>query len=273
MNRLKSKSLYATPYLVWIIGFIILPMLMVFYYAFTNMNGSFTWNNLSNVTSHVHIAAFILSLLLAFFTTLICLLLAYPLALILKNMNIKHQHTIVFIFMLPMWMNFLLRVMAWKMMLNKNGIFNFMLSNLSFPKINIINTPSAVVIGMVYDYLPFMLLPIYSSMVKIKPDLIEAAKDLGANNKIVFFKVIVPLTMSGIVTGITMVFVPSLTTFAISDILGGGKILLIGNIIEQDFMNGNEWGVGSALSMVLMIFVLITMALSVIFDKKEEVKS
>jgi spermidine/putrescine transport system permease protein len=168
-----------------------------------------------------------------------------------------------------MWMNFLLRIMAWKMLLAKNGIFNSILTGLGLSPIQVINTPLAVVIGMVYDYLPFMLLPIYNSMVRIKKDYIEAAHDLGAKNITVFFKIILPLTMSGIVSGIVMVFVPALTSFAVSDILGGGKILLIGNVIEQDFMQGNQWSIGSALSVVLMIFVLISMILSQIFDKDE----
>lgn len=269
MNKLNKKSLFSVPYLVWMIGFTILPTLMVFYYAFTDDKGNFTLYNISNVFIHSHLSALLLSLILATITTLICLFIAYPLALTLKACHFKHQSTIVFIFMLPMWMNFLLRIMSWKMLLAKNGIFNFILSNLGMSKINIINTPIAVVIGMVYDYLPFMLLPIYSSLTKIKPDLIEAARDLGANYFTTFFKIIIPLSISGIISGIIMVFVPSLTSFAVSDILGGGKILLIGNIIEQDFMQGNEWGVGSSLSMVLMIFVLITMIISIISDKKE----
>jgi spermidine/putrescine transport system permease protein len=268
MNNLK-KQLLAGPYLLWIIGFIILPMITVVLYALTGTDGRFTLEYMKEVTLHAHLAAIGLSLELGVVTTLVCLIIAYPLAMILKSFNFKHQTFVVFIFMLPMWMNFLLRIMAWKMLLAKNGIFNSILTGLGLSPIQVINTPLAVVIGMVYDYLPFMLLPIYNSMVRIKKDYIEAAHDLGAKNITVFFKIILPLTMSGIVSGIVMVFVPALTSFAVSDILGGGKILLIGNVIEQDFMQGNQWSIGSALSVVLMIFVLISMILSQIFDKDE----
>jgi spermidine/putrescine transport system permease protein len=202
--------------------------------------------------------------------TVICLLLAYPLAMILNGMQIKNQNLIVFIFMLPMWMNFMLRILAWKQLLAKNGVFNTLLSAIGLPKIAIINTPAAVVLGMVYDFLPFMLLPIYNSMSRIRRDYIEAARDLGAGNITIFFKIILPLTVSGIISGIVMVFVPSLTSFAISQILGGGKVLLIGNVIEQDFVHGSQWNAGSGLSLVLMVFVLISMALVNLFDKGEE---
>ena len=190
--------------------------------------------------------------------------------MILNGLQIKRQSFIVFIFMLPMWMNFMLRILAWKQLLTKNGVINSILVNLGLPRVNIINTPTAVVLGMVYDFLPFMLLPIYNSMNRIKRDWIEAARDLGANNITIFFKIIVPLTVSGIISGIVMVFVPSLTSFAISQVLGGGKVLLIGNVIEQDFIHGAQWNAGSGLSFVLMIFVLISMALMNLFDKEGE---
>lgn len=164
----------------------------------------------------------------------------------------------------------MLRILAWKLLLSKNGVFNSILTTLGLSKINIINTPSAVVLGMVYDFLPFMLLPIYNSMTRIRKDWIEAAKDLGANNVTIFFKIILPLTVSGIISGIVMVFVPSLTSFAISQVLGGGHVLLIGNVIEQDFMQGMQWNAGSGLSFVLMIFVIASMALVNMFDKEGE---
>ena len=175
-----------------------------------------------------------------------------------------------------MWMNFMLRILAWKQLLSKNGVINSILTTLGLPGFNIIwilkgnimNTTSAVVLGMVYDFLPFMLLPIYNSMNRINNDWIEAARDLGANNIIIFLKIIVPLTLSGVISGIVMVFVPSLTSFAISQILGGGKVLLIGNIIEQDFVHGSQWNAGSGLSLVLMVFVLISMAIVNLFDKE-----
>ena len=268
--RKFGKQLLAGPYLVWIIGFIILPVFAVLYYALTNSAGSFTMENIAAIAEPVHLKALFLALKLAVICTLICLLLSYPLAMILNNMQIKNQGLVVFIFMLPMWMNFMLRILAWKLLLSKNGVFNSILTTLGLSKINIINTPSAVVLGMVYDFLPFMLLPIYNSMTRIRKDWIEAAKDLGANNVTIFFKIILPLTVSGIISGIVMVFVPSLTSFAISQVLGGGHVLLIGNVIEQDFMQGMQWNSGSGLSFVLMIFVIASMALVNMFDKEGE---
>ena len=266
----NKRHLLAGPYLVWIIGFIVLPLLMILYYAFTDQNGRFTMDNIFAITNPTNIKAIFLSLKLGVFCTLLCLILSYPLAMILNGLQIKRQNFIVFIFMLPMWMNFMLRILAWKQLLTKNGVINSILVNFGLPRINIINTPTAVVLGMVYDFLPFMLLPIYNSMNRIKRDCIEAARDLGANNITIFFKIIIPLTISGIISGIVMVFVPSLTSFAISQVLGGGKVLLIGNVIEQDFIHGSQWNAGSGLSFVLMIFVLISMALMNLFDKEGE---
>lgn len=269
MNKLK-RQLLAGPYLVWIIGFIILPLIMILYYAFFDGNGNFTLEYLSNITTPVNIKAMILSLELGFSATAICLLLAYPLAMILNNLQIKNQSLVVFIFMLPMWMNFLLRILAWKLLLNKNGVMNTILLSLGLDRIMILNTPAAVVFGMVYEYLPFMILPIYNSMARIKKDYIEAAHDLGANDFIIFFKIILPLTLSGIISGIVMVFVPALTSFAVSELLGGGKVLLIGNVIEESFMQGMQWNAGSSLSLVLMIFVMVSMTIMNIFDKDGE---
>ena len=164
----------------------------------------------------------------------------------------------------------MLRILAWKLLLNKNGVLNTLLMGFGLEPVTILNTPAAVVFGMVYDYLPFMILPIYNSMARIKKDYIEAAHDLGANSITVFFKITVPLTLSGIISGIVMVFVPALTSFAVSELLGGGKVLLIGNIIEESFMQGMQWNVGSGLSFVLMVFVLISMAITNAFDKDGE---
>ncbi|MBE5888116.1 MAG: ABC transporter permease [Lachnospiraceae bacterium] len=269
MNKLKSQFL-AGPYLVWIIGFIILPLAMILYYSFFNEDGSFTLENIATITDPVNLKAMGLSLELGVACTVICLLLAYPLAMILNNLQIKNQSFVVFIFMLPMWMNFMLRILAWKLLLNKNGVLNTLLMGIGLEPVTILNTPAAVVFGMVYDYLPFMILPIYNSMARIKKDYIEAAHDLGANSITTFFKVIVPLTVSGIISGIVMVFVPALTSFAVSELLGGGKVLLIGNIIEESFMQGMQWNVGSGLSFVLMVFVMISMAITNAFDKDGE---
>jgi len=269
MNKLK-RQLLAGPYLVWIIGFIVLPLIMILYYAFVDENGRFTLSNLSTITSPINTHAMVLSLELGLAATIICLLLAYPLAMILNNLKIKNQSLVVFIFMLPMWMNFLLRILAWKLLLNKNGVLNTLLMSLGLEPVMILNTPAAVVFGMVYEYLPFMILPIYNSMARIKKDYIEAAHDLGANEITIFFKIIIPLTLSGIISGIVMVFVPALTSFAVSELLGGGKVLLIGNVIEESFMQGMQWHAGSSLSLVLMIFVMVSMTIMNIFDKDGE---
>ena len=264
--RKFGKQLLAGPYLVWIIGFIILPVFAVLYYALTNSAGSFTMENIAAIAEPVHLKALFLALKLAVICTLICLLLSYPLAMILNNMKIKEHSFVVFLFVLPMWMNFMLRILAWQMLLSNNGIINSLLKTLGFSGINLMNTPTAVVFGMVYDYLPFMILPIYNALVRIRKDLIEAARDLGAGNLLVFFKIILPLSLSGVFSGIIMVFVPALTSFVISDLLGGGKVLLIGNVIEQSFMQGMDWHLGSG----LMIFVIASMAFMNRQDKENE---
>ena len=269
MNRLKQQFL-AGPYLVWIIGFILLPMAMILYYAFTNSDGSFTVEYIAAIATETNRKAIFLSLRLGVICTLVCLVLSYPLAMILNSMQIKNQGLVVFIFMLPMWMNFMLRILAWKLLLSKNGVINSILTSIGLSRINIINTSGAVILGMVYDFLPFMLLPIYNSLTRIRKDWIGAARDLGAGNVTIFFKIILPLSVSGIISGIVMVFVPSLTSFAISQVLGGGHVLLIGNVIEQDFMQGMQWNAGSGLSFVLMIFVIASMALVNQFDKEGE---
>lgn len=176
----------------------------------------------------------------------------------------------VFIFILPMWMNFLLRTLAWQTLLEKTGVINNILSFLHLPELVIINTPYAIVLGMVYNFLPFMVLPIYNSLAKIDENVIQAARDLGANSIQVFLHITLPLSTPGIISGITMVFVPALTTFVISKLLGGSKILLIGNVIEEEFTQASNWHLGSGLSIVLMLFILINMALSALFDKEGE---
>lgn len=262
-----GRQLLAGPYLLWITGFTILPLLMILYYAVTDANGAFTLSNLAAIADPVHVKSLLLSLKLGLISTVVCLILSYPLAMILNTFHFKHQSFVVFIFILPMWMNFMLRILAWRLLLSNNGIVNLILGAVGLNSIKILNTPTAVVFGMVYDFLPFMILPIYNSMARIKQDILDAAKDLGANNFIIFIKIILPLTLSGIISGIIMVFVPALTSFVISDLLGGGKVLLIGNVIEQEFMQGTNWYLGSGLSVVLMIFVIASMAVMNIFDK------
>ena len=268
MNRKASRFL-AYPYIIWMAGFTVIPLLMVFYYGLTDRSGAFTLANILAIGSSEHLKALWLSLLLAGVSTVICLILAYPLALILRKRHIGKGSFVVFIFILPMWMNFMLRILAWRLLLSNNGIVNALFGLFGFGPVKMLNTPTAVVFGMVYDFLPFMILPIYNSIARIKPDVIEAAKDLGANSRIVLIRIIFPLTLSGVISGIVMVFVPALTSFVISDLLGGGKVLLIGNVIEQEFMQGSNWNLGSGLSVVLMIFVIASMAVMNIFDKDQ----
>ena len=265
---LKNKKLLAGPYLVWAIGFIVIPLAMIIFYGFTNKSGAFTLENITAIASPENLKALGLSVLLSLISTVICLLLAYPLAMILSNLNVNQSSFIVLIFILPMWMNFLLRTLAWQTLLEKNGIINLILGFLHLPSLNIINTPYAIVLGMVYNFLPFMVLPIYNVLIKIDQNVVNAARDLGANSVQTFLKVIFPLSIPGVISGITMVFVPALTTFVISDLLGGSKILLIGNVIEQEFKQTSNWNAGSGLSLVLMIFIFISMAVATKYDKE-----
>lgn len=268
--HLKHRKLLAGPYLFWAVSFVIIPLLMIVYYGLTDKEGHVTFSNLGMMTSQENLKALGLALLLSLISTLICLVLAYPLAMILSEKNMNQTSFIVLIFILPMWMNFLLRTLAWQTLLEKNGVINNILHFLHLPEQSLINTPGAIVLGMVYNFLPFMILPIYNVLAKIDRDVLYAARDLGANNMQTFFKIILPLSVPGVISGITMVFVPSLTTFVISDLLGGSKILLIGNVIEQEFKQGSNWHTGSGLSLVLMIFIIASMALIAKYDKNGE---
>ena len=259
MSKVFNRKWLVAPYLFWAIAFILIPLGMVFYYGLTDKTGTFTLANILAIASPEHRKALGLSLLLSLISTVICLLLAYPLAMILTKLHVNQHSFIIVIFILPMWMNFLLRTLAWQTLLEKTGVINSVLGFLHLPALNIINTPYAIVLGMVYNFLPFMVLPLYNVLSKIDPNVINAAKDLGANEFHTFMKVILPLSVPGIISGITMVFVPALTSFVISDVLGGGKVLLIGNVIEQAFMQGMDWNLGSGLSIVLMIFVVASM--------------
>ena len=269
-NAQLKKKLLGTPYFLWSLIFILIPLGMVFYYGLTDRSGAFTLNNIISITTPEHAKALWLALLLSLIATVLCLLLAYPLAMILCNMGVNQHSFIVLIFILPMWMNFLLRTMAWQTLLEKTGVINSILNFLHLPALRIINTPYAIVLGMVYNFLPFMVLPIYNALSKIDRSIIHAAKDLGANNIQVFFKITLPLSVPGIISGITMVFIPALTTFVISKLLGGSKVLLIGNVIEEEFTQASNWHLGSGLSIVLMLFIIVNMVLSAIFDKDGE---
>ena len=259
MSTLRfSRKQLCVPYALFLICFVVAPLIVIIYYAFTNGEGQFSLENLTGFfTSPNTIGTLAYSFAIACVSTAAALLLAYPIAYILARSEWKKKSIIVMIFVLPMWINFTLRLTALK------EVLTLIEHNLAYyPFLN-------SVIGMVYDFLPFMILPIYNSIARIKPDVIEAAKDLGANSRIVLIRIIFPLTLSGVISGIVMVFVPALTSFVISDLLGGGKVLLIGNVIEQEFMQGSNWNLGSGLSVVLMIFVIASMAVMNIFDKDQ----
>ncbi len=265
-----SKKLLSFPYLLWMAGFTIIPLGLILYFGLTDKSGAFTLANVAAIATPEHAKALGLSLALSLAATLLCLLFAYPLAMILRSRGISGSAFIVFIFILPMWMNFLLRTLAWQTLLEKSGVINGFLAALRLPLQNLINTPGAIILGMVYNFLPFMVLPIYNVLVKIDDNTINAARDLGASTAQTFWYVMLPLSIPGIISGITMVFVPALTTFVISNLLGGSKILLIGNVIEQEFTKGNNWNLGSGISLVMMIFILISMALIAKYDKNGE---
>ena len=252
---MNKRSLLAGPYIVWIIGFTVLPLLMIIFYALGDGRGEMTMSNILAIFEPVHLKALLLALWLAILCTGI-----------LRKLNIGKQGMMAIIVILPMWVNFILRIMAWQLLLSRNGLINGALGAIGLPGQDLANSSMAIVIGMVYDYLPFMILPVYNAVTDLKDDVIEAARDLGAPPKAVLTRIMIPLTKPGIISGITMVFVPSLTAFAIPDILGGGKVMLIGNIIEQEFSTSMNWHLGSGLSIALMIFVLISM----IFTSNEE---
>lgn len=269
--QLTSKNKWlSTPYVLWSVMFIIIPLCMIFYYGLTDKTGAFTLENIAAIATAEHAKALWLSLLLSLISTLICFLLAYPLAMILSNMKVNQHSFIILIFILPMWMNFLLRTLAWQTLLEKSGVINSVLNFLHLPNVNIINTPYAIILGMVYNFLPFMVLPLYNVLSKIDENVLNASRDLGAGSVHTFFHIILPLSIPGIISGITMVFVPALTTFVISTLLGGSKILLIGNVIEQEFTQASNWNLGSGLSIVLMIFIILNMIVSAVFDKEGE---
>ena len=265
INRAKSvnrRTWLSSPYIVWVIGFTVIPLGVIFKYALTSRESGFSLENIVAIFEPIHLKAMVFSLEIAIGCTLICILLSYPLVLALRYLGMGRQGFTMFILILPMWMNFILRILAWQMILSNNGILNFLLTKLGLDALPLANTGTAIMIGVVYDYLPYMVLPIFNAVAEIDEDIMEAARDLGANGFTVFRKIIFPLSIPGLLSGIVMVFVPSMTSFVISDILGGGKLQLIGNIIEQEFTKNSNWNLGSGLSVSLMIFVLISMAFS-----------
>ena len=264
------RNILLTPFLIWAGLFIFIPLIFIVWYGVTDYDGSFSLKHMGLIFEHGFWDAFELSIALAIISTLICLLMAYPLCLILTERQRDNTTIISLLFILPLWMNSLLSTMAWQTILEGNGIINQLMRLLGLPALQMINTPGAIVLGMVYNYLPYMVLPLYIALTKIDRRILEAARDLGANYWQTFTKIILPLSIPGAISGITMVFIPALTTFVISALLGGGKLLLIGNIIEQEFTFQYDWHVGCALSVILMIFIVLNMLLTTYFEKSHE---
>ncbi len=291
-TQLFKKSL-AYPHLLWMTLFVIVPIVLVLIYSVTvvAIDGT-THIGLDNYIKFFDITymkIFATSLWIALLSTVFCLALGYPAAMILANKDRlriqqgKKTTGMLMLFVMPMWMNMMLRTYSWLTILEKNGLLNMILRALNLPDANgivntilglfgigtvkIIYTNFAVILGMVYNFVPFMILPIYSVLIKIDESIIEAAQDLGANSARIFFKIILPMSVPGIISGITMVFLPSVTTFYISNIFGGGEIMLIGNVIEQRFLTGGDWNFGSAISIIMMVLIFISMKIMDLFNK------
>lgn len=284
-NQGVKRSLFASPYTLWMIVFTVLPVILIGYYAFTDTNGAFTLDNFrnfwdSNYESNkvimqamgeagaayvsrgtVNVDTLVYSLWMAFKCTLICLLLGYPAALFMADRNMKLGATLVVLFIIPMWMNFLLRTIAWMSLLEDSGLINSLLRKLGFEGVQLMYNSNAVLLGMVYNFLPFMVFPIYTVLNKMDFRLSEAAADLGCNSWQTLYKVIMPLSVPGVISGITMVFMPSVTTFFIPRMLGGGNTMMFGDLIESKFLVEGNWNVGSALSLIMMVLILISLSI------------
>ena len=277
----NKRSLFAVPYVGWMALFVVTPIIMVVFYAFTTAEGGFTLENFASMGTYASV--FTRSFWLAIVATLVCLLVGYPVAYFISREGPRFQRVAMMLVMLPMWMNFLLRTYSWMSVLENNGLLNRFFAAIGvFRLINgitggdlqyftMINTQGAVVLGMVYNYLPFMILPIYSVIEKMDRSLLEAARDLGAGSGRVFLKVILPLSLPGVLSGITMVFVPSVSTFAISRLLGGGTQMMLGDLIEQQFLGGAyNPHLGAAISLVMMVIVVVCMVVMNHFGEGEE---
>ncbi|MBR5285169.1 MAG: ABC transporter permease [Clostridia bacterium] len=290
MKNNKLGALPAIPYVVWMAIFVVVPLILIVFYAFTNEAGAFTMENFAEMGSYTKV--FTRSFGLSAIATAICLLIGYPIAYAISKESPMFQRIAMMLVMLPMWINFLLRTYAWMSILENTGLLNTFFNNIGlFDLINwigirlasdpaayvpidhfqMINTQGAVILGMVYNYLPFMIMPIQSVIVKIDKSMIEAARDLGADSKITFRKVILPLSLPGVLSGITMVFVPSVSTFILSRLMGGGTTMLLGDLIEMQFMGGAyNPHLGSAIALVMMIVVMICMAVMNHFGDGED---
>ncbi|MDR1408739.1 MAG: ABC transporter permease [Oscillospiraceae bacterium] len=252
-----ARRMLSAPYLVWSILFIVAPMIFVAYYAFTDKSGAFSLANIQALPDYANV--FGRSVWYSVIATLICFIIAYPLALCLAGMRENTQRTLIMLIMLPMWMSFLIRTYAWLCLLQDNGIINGWLEKIHLSSLHMINTPGAVILGMVYNYLPYMIVPLYNVLSKVDKSLLEASHDLGANGAQSLLRVTLPLSLPGIASGITMVFVPSISTFYISQKMSTGNISMIGDVIEQQFQSYYNYNMGAAISLVLMIAILVSM--------------
>ena len=269
-NKSLMARLMAAPHVVWSVLFILAPLAFVFYYAFTDKTGAFTLNNVKELGSASYLDIFTRSLCFALAATAICLLVAYPLAYAISRAKPRSQKICIMLTMLPMWMNFLIRTYSIMAILEDTGFLNSLFGRIGLPPLHIINTGGAVIFGMVYNYLPYMVLPIYTVLSKLDNRLLEASADLGCTPMQTFFKVIMPLSRSGVVSGVTMVFVPSVSTFYISQKLGGGKFQLIGDVIERQFQSAYNYNLGAAMSLVLMVLILLSLAVMNRYSDEEE---
>lgn len=255
----KRNSILASPYALWLVLFTVIPLLLVLYYSVTIRTPDgiqLSLENFKRFFDPIYLGVFKHSLWLAILCTVICIGLGYPIAYIISRTSIRYRNTLIMLFVVPMWMNFLLRTYAWMSLLERNGLINKLLMMMHLPRLDIMYTDAAVVLGMVYNFLPFMVLPIYTVLIKIDKHLIEAAQDLGAGEFNIFRKVIFPLSKPGINSGVIMVFMPAITTFVISRLLGGGQFILLGNLIERQFIEVGDWSFGSAISVLMMIIVI-----------------
>lgn len=259
MKNSLSKKLVDKPYILWSVLFIIAPLIMVVYYAFTDSTGVFSLQSIKAIPDYT--STILLSILYGIAATVICLVIAYPFAYFLSKLKFSTQSIMVLLVMLPMWMNFLIRTYSWMTILGDTGIINTLLNAVGLSSLKLINTGGAVILGMVYNFLPYMILPIYSVLSKMDRSLIEAAQDLGSNKFQIIKKVIMPLSLPGVLSGITMVFVPCVSTFYITQKLGGGQIVLIGDIIETQFQSANNYHLGASLSLVLMVLILLCLGI------------
>ena len=267
-RRSLGQVLLNAPYMLWAAIFIVVPLFIVLYYSFTDASGAFSFANILSLKDYAK--AFWISIEYSFIATVITLLVGYPFAYCLTKLSRRVQRVQLMLVMLPMWMNLLIRTYSWMNILEQNGLINNILSAMHLPTLTMIGTPGAVILGMVYNYLPYMVLPIYTVIAKIDPSLSEAAEDLGCNMWQKMRRLILPLSIPGVISGITMVFVPSVSTFYISKKLGGGNIMMIGDIIERQIQMSNDYNVGAALSLILMVMILISMVIMNRFSGDEE---